>query len=235
MTSLLYLNDTYLFEAEAKFIEILENEKGVALILDQTIFYPQGGGQPSDTGTISDGKNTFAVTDTRLDHEGKVWHFGSFEGNAFEIGASVSLIVDKQKRLLNARLHTAGHLLDCAVSKLNIDNFKPTKGFHFEQGPYVEYEGTIEDSQALIPSLKETINQLAAQDLKTFAIELSPEEAQSQGIWAPPGKAARVVAIEGFEHCGCGGTHVASTLEIGKVNIRKIKAKKGVTRVSYSL
>ena len=70
----------------------------------------------------------------------------------------------------------------CCGGDKNIDNFKPTKGFHFEQGPYVEYEGTIEDSQTLIPMLEEAINQLAAQDLKTFAADLSPEEAQSQGI-----------------------------------------------------
>ena len=54
-------------------------------------------------------------------------------------------------------------------------------------------------------------------------------------IWAPPGKSARVVAFSGFEGCGCGGTHVKNTSEIGKVSIRKIKVKKGVTRIAYAI
>jgi Ser-tRNA(Ala) deacylase AlaX len=235
MTNLLYLNDTYLFETEAKFIELRENEKGTAVILDQTIFYPQGGGQPADTGKIISGSNVFTVTDVRLDEQGIVWHFGTFTTNSFNKGDEVSLQIDKDKRLLNARLHSAGHLLDCAVSKLHIQSLKPTKGFHFPQGPYVEYDGVVEDNQALIPVLEKTINELIEENLHTASEDLSPEEAKTQGIWAPPGKSARVVRFRGYEHCGCGGTHINNASEIGKIQIRKIKSKKGTTRISYAI
>ena len=79
MTKLNYLDDTYLLESKATFIEIKENEKGKAVILDETIFYPQGGGQPADTGKIILDNNIFSVTDVRLDENGIVWHFGEFQ------------------------------------------------------------------------------------------------------------------------------------------------------------
>ena len=90
MTNLLYLNDTYLFKTCAKFIAIKESDKGTAVVLDQTIFYPQGGGQPADTGIILSGKNVFTVTDVRLDEQGIVWHFGTFTTDSFNKGEEVS-------------------------------------------------------------------------------------------------------------------------------------------------
>ena len=143
--------------------------------------------------------------------------------------------IDQDKRILNAKLHSAGHLLDCAVTKLGIENLKPTKGFHFPDGPYVEYEGIVENPAELIPELEKTVNNLIAQDLKTEKTDLSPEEAEKQGVWAPPGKPARIVNFTGFSTCGCGGTHVNSASEIGKITIRKIKSKKGITKIAYSV
>ncbi|PIS39583.1 MAG: alanyl-tRNA editing protein AlaX, partial [Candidatus Nealsonbacteria bacterium CG08_land_8_20_14_0_20_38_20] len=114
MTKLNYFDNTYLFESEAIFIEIKENEKGKAVILDATIFYPQGGGQPADKGEIVSGDNIFVVSDVRLDESGTVWHFGEFKTGEFKQGDKVDLKIDKDRRILNAKLHSAGHLLDCA-------------------------------------------------------------------------------------------------------------------------
>lgn len=233
MTKLNYLNDTYLFESEAIFLELRENEKGKALILDETIFYPQGGGQPADTGEIISGDNIFTVSDVRLDEMGTVWHFGEFTNGEFNQGDTVILKIDKDRRILNARLHSAGHLLDCAISKMGIENLKPSKGFHFPDGPYVEYEGTIEDPAELIPVLQKTLDELINQNLPVERNDLSPEEAQAKEIWAPAGKAARVVNFTGFPICGCGGTHVNAASEIGKVIIKKMKSKQGNTKVAY--
>ncbi len=235
MTKLLYLDNTYLFESEATFLETKENENRKAIILDQTIFYPQGGGQPADTGEITSENSTFKVTDTRLDENGTVWHFGEFQNQEFKPNEKVKLKIDKEKRILNARLHSAGHLIDCAVEKMRIENLKATKGFHFPEGPNVEYEGTLENPEEFIPELEKTVNELISQNLKLEKRELSPEEAKAQNVWAPPEKSARVVNFEGFSNCGCGGTHVNSTSEIGKIIIRKIKSRKGITKVAYSI
>jgi Ser-tRNA(Ala) deacylase AlaX len=136
---------------------------------------------------------------------------------------------------LNARNHSAGHLLDCAVEQQKIEGLKPTKGFHFPEGPYVEYDGTIENPAELIPVLQDAIDKLIEQDLQVEKKDLSPEEAKEQGVWAPPGKSARVVNFAGFSSCGCGGTHVRSASEIGKITIRKIKSKKGKTKIAYAI
>ena len=112
MTKLNYLSNTYLFDSEAIFVEIKENEKGKAVILDKTIFYPQGGGQPADKGKIISGDTIFIVNDVRIDEVGIVWHFGEFSNGQFKIGNKVILKIDKDRRKLNAKLHSAGHLLD---------------------------------------------------------------------------------------------------------------------------
>lgn len=235
MTKLNYLDDTYIFESQAIFVEVRENEKGKAVILDETIFYPQGGGQPADKGEIIFGDNIFVVNDVRLDETGTVWHFGEFKNSEFKQGDKVILKIDKERRILNAKLHSAGHLLDCAVSKMGIENLKPTKGFHFPDGPYVEYDGTIENPAEIIPVLQKNIDELIEQNLQVERKDLSLEEAQAKGVWAPAGKSARVVNFAGFSICGCGGTHVNTASEIGKITIRKIKSNQGKTKIAYSV
>ncbi len=235
MTKLNYLENAYLFESGALFIEIKENEKGKAVILDETIFYPQGGGQPADRGEIISEDNVFIVDDVRLDEEGTVWHFGEFKKGQFEKGEKVVLKIDKERRILNAKLHSAGHLLDCAVSKMKIENLHPVKGFHFPEGPYVEYDGMIENPAEIIPILQKNIDDLIAQNVKVEKRNISPEEAQSKGIYTPAGKSTRVINFTGFSICGCGGTHVNSASEIGKITIRKIKSNQGKTKIAYSV
>lgn len=235
MTKLNYLDNTRLFESKAVFVEVKEGDKGKAVILDETIFYPQGGGQPADNGEIVSEDAVFSVTDVRLDEDGVVWHFGEFENREFHKRDKVTLEIDKKRRILNAKLHSAGHLLDCAVKKIGIKNFKPIKGFHFSGGPYVEYEGTVENPADLIIELEKTINELIARDLEIEKADLSQEEAKARGIPVLPGKSARVINFAGFQGHGCGGTHVVSSSEIGKVIIRKIKSKKGMTKISYGI
>jgi len=235
MTKLNYLDDTYLFESRAIFIEVKENEKGKAVILDETIFYPQGGGQPADKGEIISGDNIFVVNDVRIDETGTVWHFGEFKNGEFKQGDKMILKIDKDRRVLNAKLHSAGHLLDCAVSKMGIENLKPIKGFHFPDGPYVEYDGIIENPAEIISVLQKNIDELIAQNFQIERKDLSSEEAQAKGVWAPIGKLARVVNFAGFPICGCGGTHVNNASEIGKITIRKIKSNQGKTKIAYSV
>jgi Ser-tRNA(Ala) deacylase AlaX len=236
MTTLLYLKNTYQFEATATVLELREHEeKGLALILDQTILYPQGGGQPADHGSISSESGSFNVTDVGLDADGIVWHFGNFESGELKTGDAVNLHVDEDRRRLNARIHSAGHLLDCAVTALGLNQLKPGKGFHFPDGPYVEYEGIVENPEEVLLQIQTKMDELIANDLPVHKENLSEEEAAARKIWAPPGKSARVVKFEGFEGCGCGGTHVEQSSSLGHVTIRKVKSKKGKTKIAYLL
>ena len=233
-TELLYLEDTYLFTGAAKFLEIRENEKGIAVILDQTIFYPQGGGQPTDTGYIRSANAVFKVTFVGLDPEGVVWHFGEFEKGKFGQNEEVSLEIDEEKRKLHTRIHSAGHLIDCAVQEMNV-GVVPDKGFHFVEGPYLEGEGTVEDSESFKTQLEEKVNNLVSENLAMIRENVTEEEAKERGVSAPPGKSVRIMGFEGHQPCGCGGTHVNSSSDIGQITIRKISSKKGRTKISYAV
>lgn len=218
MTKLEYLNNPYLFESKSVFVEIKELNKGKAVILDKTIFYPQGGGQPADKGKIISNNVLFLVTDVRMDEEGQVWHFGEAEKGIFRKGEEATLRIEQDRRILNSRLHSAGHLLDCAVLQAGIKNLKPVKGFHFPEGPYVEYEGAIESPDEATAQLQKILDDLVSKNLKIEVSVLSSREAEKQGFNAFPGKPVCLVRLEGFSACGCGGTHVNSSSEIGKNN-----------------
>lgn len=235
MTDLMYLGDSFLFQCRATIIEkrILEDER-TALILDKTIFYPQGGGQPCDVGIIESNDARFMVNDVRLDKEGIVYHIGNLERGSLESGNMVTLIIDKEKRIRNTKLHSAGHLIDCAVTQMQLP-LTTTKGYHFPNGAYVEYEGTLTNTSEIMSLLQVKINNLVAQNIPVKIYDLSTAEAVARGIVAPAGKSARIVQFEGFEPCGCGGTHVHNTQEIGKIVIRKIKTKGTTVRISYEI
>jgi len=233
-TDLLYLEDTYLFKGEATFLETRENEKGLAVVLDKTIFYPQGGGQPSDTGTIKSDSALFNVTFVGLDEEGVVWHFGVFEKGAFTKNEEVILEVDGEKRKLHARIHSAGHLIDCAIQDINVE-IKPDKGFHFAEGPYIESVGEVENKEKFKEDIEQKVNELVQSGLKLNKEILSEDEAKNQCVEAPLGKSVRMVGFKGYEACGCGGTHVTNSSEIGNITIRKVSSKKGKTKISYAV
>ncbi|MFC1802323.1 alanine--tRNA ligase-related protein [Patescibacteria group bacterium] len=233
-TELLYLENTYLFESTATFLETRQNEKGLAIILDKTIFYPQGGGQPTDTGYIRNNNTVFKVTFVGLDEKGVVWHFGEFEQGSFENNQEVSLEIDEEKRKLHTRIHSAGHLLDCAVQEMNL-GITPDKGFHFVEGPSLESEGTLEVTDELKGSIEKKVNELVEANLKVNRENVSSEEAVKKGMKAPTGKDVRLIGFENYKECGCGGTHVIASADIGKITIRKMSSKKGRTKISYAV
>lgn len=235
MTKLLYLEDTYMHTSTAHVNTITTLPDGrTAIIIDQTIFYPQGGGQPCDTGVIENDQARFIVTDVRLDKDGTVFHMGTFEHGALAPNQIVKLSIDAKRRIQNSKIHSAGHLLDCAITQLNFA-LKPSKGYHFPEGPYVEYEGEIPNTPETIQAIQEKIDQLIKNNIFIKAYQLSYEQAQQQGIVSPEGKEAHIVQFGEFEPCGCGGTHIKSANDIGAIDIRKIKIKNGITRISYEI
>jgi hypothetical protein len=142
-------------------------QQWIELILDVTVMHPQGGGQPSDRGVIF---NPYArvsidrVVCMRPDNIIK--HIGVLESqfngeqsisieSLFPPGSTVSVQVDSERRNLLSECHTAGHVVDAAMAKCNTI-LPPEKGYHFLDGPYVEYAGNIppEDRDRLLPLLQ---------------------------------------------------------------------------------
>jgi Ser-tRNA(Ala) deacylase AlaX len=153
-TELLYLKDYRALSCQARVLDVREEEGNgrSVVVLDQTIFYPQGGGQPYDQGYIESPSARLRVEEVRY-NDGAVNHIGVFvvrsdspQGSgSFAEGDEVVCTVDKERRELLSRIHSAGHVVDWAVLNLGLP-WKPGKGYHFPDGPYVEYEGIIEES-----------------------------------------------------------------------------------------
>ena len=96
-----------------------------------------------------------------IEKDGVICHFGKYISEAkFESGVEVDLKIDGVYRSINARIHSAGHLLDMAMNRAGKTELKPGKGYHFEDGPYVEYIGVVAEKDRA--PLCETLNKHCA-------------------------------------------------------------------------
>jgi len=237
-TKLLYLEHMDQYTCEARVVEVVSEAEKTVVVLDQSVFYPQGGGQPFDTGTITAGEKKFMVEEVRF-VEGIVRHIGTFEDKSFFVGESVSCAVDIQRRHLHSRLHSAGHVVDMGLKKLGI-SWKPGKGYHFPNGPYDEYVGSLEgvDVEKLKVDLEAACNSIVAEGAATKVLFMPREEMGTVCGFVPThipdNKPGRVVMYGDFG-IPCGGTHVGNLGDIGHMTIRKIKQEGLNVRVAYAV
>jgi len=252
-TILDYWNNTYLFQAEAKVIradaeEVKNGNRSQYIILDRTIFHPQGGGQPSDIGTITNSTGEIF----NVSHVGKVGniikHYGQLKSNntsniseLFPSHQKVHLNVDQDLRRLHARYHSGGHLLDVAVAEAGY-TLNATKGHHAPQGSYVEYEGNVELAQRdeFIKKVQSAVDRIIKDKRPVHAKILDYSKLASAvggtvPSYLPKDKPARVVTVEGSAGCPCGGTHVTNTEEIGNLSITKLQTRKNTVQIKYTL
>lgn len=237
-TKLLYLEDMQQLACTA-YVEGVEEKDGKTVVyLDQTVFYPQGGGQPYDTGTISTPDTTFTVEEVRF-VEGRVLHIGRFEGHPFMQSEDVQCKVDEARRKLHTCIHSGGHVLDMAVNELGY-NWIPGKGYHFPQGAYVEYQGELGDEtkEAVAEKLTQKIAEILSRGITTEIRFVDKDEmtklCRHVPEYLPKDKPSRVVLYGDFG-VPCGGTHVAALKDIGNETVRKIKTQAGTIRISYEV
>ena len=223
MTEALYHTDAYLKEFDA----VVTAVEGQAVALDRTAFYPAGGGQPHDTGLLTDGTRTWRVTKVRKAGL-EVWH--ELDGEAPAPGARLHGVIDWERRYQLMRTHTAMHVL-CGVifrdygASVTGGNMEPLKGrmdFEFEtmrQELVKEIEEKINIEVAAGRAVKVKIlpraEAFAIPDLIRTKINLLPE-----GI-----AEVRTVEIEGLDLQADGGTHVANTREVGRIRVTDYKSK----------
>jgi Ser-tRNA(Ala) deacylase AlaX len=239
-TALLYLQDTYRFTGETKLVSHGKDEtKGAYIVLEETIFYPQGGGQPSDVGTIE-----LLETSTTLNVHfvsfvnGRVHHYVK-EADVLDnlkAGADCVMKIDSERRLKNAKSHTSGHLIANIVESL-APELVGIKGYHFPEGPYVEFKGKLSSmtNAELTEKLTLVAKEKIVSSVEVIAREVDPDTLKQTGEFhLPAGKKARVVQISGYEAVPCGGTHLKNLSELKEIAIRKIQTPKDTTRVAYS-
>lgn len=237
-TKLLYLENFRLLQAAAIAQGNVEENGRTVIYLDQTIFYPQGGGQPYDKGLIENQTATFLVEEVRF-VDGLVKHIGTFEHGSFKKGDHVLCVVNKERRELHSKLHSAGHVVDMAITTLQL-NWTPGKGYHFPDGPYVEYAGKLGDSdkEKLKTEIQILCNSFINSDRATKLIFMDKEEMKKVchhvPDYLPEGKPTRVVMYGDFG-VPCGGTHVNQLSDIKQILIRKIKQDGPNIRVAYEI
>lgn len=219
------------------------------IVTEKTIFHPQGGGQPSDTGVMKGPSGEFTVTAVRMSatQDGIVLHFGSFNNQTtptFNEEDTITQVIDAEQRLLYSRLHTAGHVLGAAVRHLlekEIENFDELKASHFPDSAACEFQGSIEGKWK--EPIQKRLDEYIAAKMPVQVEWWDEKDFRDRGLerlipdpsLVPPGEKSRVVNIVGAEVYPCGGTHVDTTDLCGNVAVRKIARKSGNSRVSYAV
>lgn len=236
MTERIYSTDQYAATVSATVVDVDPDDGRV--LLDRTVFYPGGGGQPPDTGDLVIGDDRLAVVRVGADDRG-VWHW--LEGGLPSVGTAVRGEVDWQRRYRLMRTHTAMHAL-CGVVW---DRFQsPVTGGNMEPGVgRLDFELPDWDPEAREPLEDELNRQLAA--ARAVEISFLPRDEADQdpslirtkvSLLPPSLREVRVVDIVGLDRQADGGTHVASTSEVGPVRIAKVESKgKGFRRIRLAL
>lgn len=214
MTKRLYYTESRLTGTSV--IRSLINGDTNGIIIRETLFHPQGGGQKADLGFI--GKARVLHVANREDGE-VVHHVDSLDG--LNVGDEVLLQVDPDHRRLSSRLHTAGHLV-AAASEALAPSLKGRAGHHWPGEARVDFsiEGSDPDEFFEI-QLRNELCRLIALDLP---VETSTPD-------SPP----RLVQIGEYRSIPCGGTHVQRLGDIELIEIRKVKKGKGLLRISYDV
>jgi alanyl-tRNA synthetase len=234
MTDCLFVKNSYLFEANAKVMSYGVDERGAYLVIDRTIFYPQGGGQPSDVGSIECHDVSYAVGDVKKDG-GIIKHYIAEECTDDLKGAGCICSLDIDVRILHMRYHSAGHLLGNIVESICKD-VVATKAHCFPDEAYVEFHGTGDcDRDAVAVAMKAAV----AANWPIVAFEVSGDSFERKFYKLPYAvpllEMLRVVQIGANKPIPCGGTHLESTADIGNFEITKVKNKNGNLRVSFAI
>lgn len=235
MTKTLYLDDSYLRECDATVLSV----SGKEVILDQTIFYPRGGGQPSDTGKLTTtGGREFRVASV-IKKDGKIIH--ELETPAsFRAGESLKCAIDWERRYRLMRMHTAAHVLSAVMHKElgvlitgnQLDLDKTRFDFNLQEFDRTKFDEVVRKTNGVL-----------LQDIPIRTYLLPREKAMAipgivklAGALPPSISELRIVEIPGVDIQADAGTHVKSLKEVGQIEILKFENKgKENRRVYFTL
>lgn len=227
----LYLQDSYLQECDAKILEMSEPKK---IILDKNLFYPRGGGQPSDKGQLIKGSEIFQVLNVEK-KEGKIIH--EVDKEDLNAGDEIKCKLDWKRRHILMRMHTAAHILagmfasetGALITGNQLEEDKSRFDFSLENFDRNKFDEIVNKA-----------NETIAKNIELKMYSLPREEAMKiQGIvklanaLPPDITVLRIVEIPGADIQADGGTHVKNTSEIGKIEILKLDNKGAANRRIY--
>jgi misacylated tRNA(Ala) deacylase len=220
-TELLFRGDAYLKSATARVLDV--HERGV--VLDRTVFYPLGGGQPGDSGVlVRESGERIAIADTRKgEAPGSVLHIPAAGAPRPEPGESLAMEIDWSRRYSLMRLHTALHLMSCVVvAPVSGGNIAPDKArldFDIDIG-LLDAERITRETNALIATGVDTETVWITDE----QLDAQPELVKTMSVQPPRGVGrVRLLKIPGIDLQPCGGTHVRNIAEIGGIRVTRIR------------
>jgi alanyl-tRNA synthetase len=223
-TERLYYADSYIQTFSARVVARGDHGGQPVLALDQSAFYPEGGGQPADHGTL----NGIRVTDVQIDDDGVIWHTlaGSFDNDM------VHGEIDWARRFDHMQQHHGQHLLSAAFEQCY---GMKTSSFHLGSTLAtidLEIPGLTDDQVAVVEDLT---NLVIWEDRPILARFVSAEELASIALRKPPTVSGpvRVVSVPDFDHSACGGTHPRTTGGVGLVALRRWERRGSTIRVEF--
>jgi len=226
-TERLYYHDSRLLEFDARVINLSEADKGqIAVTLDRTAFYPTGGGQPTDIGSLGEAR----VVDCIDTEDSGILHV--IQGPVPQMGETVHGKVDWLRRLDHMQQHTGQHILSAAFVRLFA---APTHSFRV-----LEHECEIDvaldnPTDERIEQAVDLGNQIIWESRPIKISQVTSEEATSLPLRKEPAREGelRVIEIADFDLTPCGGTHARSTGEVGVIAVRSWERAKGLTRIQF--
>ena len=226
MVEELFRQDAYLKEADA--IVTALDERGVRL--DRTIFYPTGGGQPGDTGVLRWDGGEAKIIDALKADGGDVLHVLAPDRPKPAVGAKVHVTLDWERRYKHMRMHTALHVMSAvikgSVTGGQVGADKSRLDFNLE-GEVPAKEWVTEEVNKLLAVDRPVVPQWITDE----EMNSRPELVKTMSARPPMGVGrVRLLAIEGVDLQACGGTHVARTGEIGRVECTKVENKGKMNR-----
>lgn len=235
LTARLYLEDAYCFGADATVVAVREN----AIAVDQTCFYPGGGGQPPDTGLIRlTNGSTLEIVSAQADAEGVIWHVCATPLPSELLGQSVRLNLNQDRRRALMRYHTVLHILNTITLR---DYEGWITGVQMAED-YARIDFKLDHlSPALCADLEHKVNTALEENHAVRAFYILEDEFHQRPdllrtLEAKPpiidGR-VRVVEIVGFDAQACGGTHVKTTAEVGHFTIFRTENKGKINKRLY--
>jgi misacylated tRNA(Ala) deacylase len=230
MTEELFREDATLLRCEATVLAC--DEAGV--VLDRTVFYPLGGGQAGDAGTLTAASGAvLPIADTRKHpaRPGDILHVpvAGADLSPFAPGTHVLAAVDASRRHAHMRFHTATHLL-CALVPHPVDGCSITAGYarlDFHMNEPLDKQALTDGIARLVAEARPVRHRWIGE----AELDANPQLVRSMSVQPPRGSGrVRVLEIEGVDLQPCGGTHVANTAEVGPVIVTKIEKKSAMTR-----
>ena len=233
MTEELFREDAALLECQATVVAVADG----AVVLDRTVFYPQGGGQAGDAGEfeLADGRR-IALVDTRKGaadgpSPGQVMHIAApgSELSALTPGTALVARIDATRRRAHMRFHTTTHLL-CALVPKPVNGCSITASYARLDFHMTEPLDKDELTRGIARLVAEA-HPVRHRWISEAELDANPGLVRSMSVQPPRGQGrVRVLEIEGVDLQPCGGTHVANTADIGPVIVTKIEKKSATTR-----